>query len=114
MGRLGAFITLPNGDWVAVRYRDSHSYEVQSVAVARDSGNQWFESDKHFCGVLSYLSRNLTNELDTRKFLPEAFTNKDGSPVSPKIDELIPLFTATNLAAARKQLVAVGFKSLEQ
>jgi hypothetical protein len=53
VGRWGAFITITNSEWLAIRYRDSHSFEVQSMAVVRDSGNQWFQSQRHFRGASS-------------------------------------------------------------
>lgn len=57
VGPLGAFFTFPDGSWVAIRYRDSHAGGLWSVAIARDSGGQWYQSREHFCGAFSSFSQ---------------------------------------------------------
>src|SRR5712671_6270938 len=54
VGDLGLFVSLTNGAWVAIRYRDEHGGGVRSCAVVRDSGGGWFESGRHFCGSFMY------------------------------------------------------------
>ncbi len=52
VGSLGVFYTFPDRSWLAIRYRDSHA-SIWSVAVARDSGGNWYESREHFCAAFS-------------------------------------------------------------
>lgn len=49
--RLGAVFHFHDGSWLAIRYRDSHTFPAWSLAIARDSGGRWFESGFHFCGT---------------------------------------------------------------
>jgi len=37
VGELGLFVPLPDGEWIAIRYRDSHRNRIWSSSVARDS-----------------------------------------------------------------------------
>jgi hypothetical protein len=53
VGRLGIVFMLNGGDWIAVRYRDSHGWPGFSSSVALASNGVWLESDHHFCGALS-------------------------------------------------------------
>jgi hypothetical protein len=110
---LGAFVTPTNGGWIAIRYRDTHAGRVQSVSIARDSDGHWFECKRHFCGMLRHAARDFSREVRMRDEIPELFTNQTASvsPSStPKMEEFIPLFTAASLDAARKQLLAIGFR----
>lgn len=61
----GIYFTYPDGSWVAISYRDSHSGDVWAMGVAHDSGGNWYESREHFCGNLKFL----------RKFIDEDFRN---------------------------------------
>ena len=49
--RLGLLLDLPSGEWIAIRYRDSHAYPGYSIAIALTSDGRWFESDYHYCGL---------------------------------------------------------------
>jgi hypothetical protein len=112
---LGAFITPTNGGWIAIRYNDLHLGGIQSISIARDSDGHWFECDRHFCGALSSMSF-LEFELQMRAEHPKRFTNETASiPADgpPNVDALLPLFTATNLDAARAQLSLLGFKEFK-
>ena len=110
---LGALIVPTNGGWVAIRYRDTHAFQIQSLSIAHDSDGRWFECNRHFCGRLSSASKNLASEIRIRAEMPELFTNRMASVSTnstPTMDELISLLTATNLDAARKELLTIGFK----
>ncbi len=53
VGGLGLFVGLPSGEWVAIRYQDSHyAPGTFSLAVARCSDGSWYSSQRHFCGML--------------------------------------------------------------
>ncbi|MEZ6163331.1 MAG: hypothetical protein R3B67_02735 [Phycisphaerales bacterium] len=42
-----------DGPWVAIMYADSHSKVFASIAIARDSYGNWYQSYHHFCGSFS-------------------------------------------------------------
>jgi len=112
----GAVITPTNGGWMAIRYRDTHSYRNQSMAIVRDSDDCWFESDRHFCGVLQGTPEKIRRERRHRSENPDLFTNetdsvyfKPGTPSEP----YYRLFTAPNLDAARAQLLVLGFREFK-
>ena len=111
VGKYGAFIEPTNGGWVAIRYTDTHSGSVQSMTVVRDSDGKWFESRRHFCGVLqNNASNSIADYLRLQPELPDAFPTQTNAHGIPSPDQLIPLFHATNVDAARKQLLTLGFK----
>ena len=114
VGNLGAFIAFTNRSWIAIRYHDLHDMPlVLSLAVARDSDGRWFECERHFCGILKHASQYWVGEMEMRKEFPDSFTNRPTSASGnsmPKMEELIPLFAATNLDAARRQLLGIRFR----
>src|SRR6185436_12191545 len=57
VGYYGTFLSLRDGSWIAIRYRDNHALSLWSRAVVRDSGGRWFRSEHHFCGAL--MQRNI-------------------------------------------------------
>jgi len=93
VGDLGLMISLKNGDWIAIRYRDKHSGMIWSSSVARDSGGAWFVSDFHFCGTFSAY-----RHAKERMFGLEQFSDIRA------IDE------AKDLETARRLLVELGFR----
>ncbi len=110
---LGALIVPTNGGWIAIRYRDTHAFQIQSLSIAHDSDGRWFECERHFCGMFRNASQNLASEIRIRAEMPEFFTNQAASVSThnaPAMNELISLLTATNLDDARKELLAIGFK----
>ncbi len=50
---LSLFLKYPDGNWLAIRYEDSHAAPGWSVAIALDSKGCLYESEHHFCGALS-------------------------------------------------------------
>jgi hypothetical protein len=114
---LGAFITPTNGGWMAIRYRDSHTLGPLSKSVALDSEGHWFESEKHFCGEFRSARSLMDRERRYRAESPKLFTNqpdsiyfKPGTTTEP----YYRLFTATNLDAARKELLVLGFREFKR
>ena len=111
VGMWGVFIAPTNGGWLAIRYRDTHAPSWHSLSIAVDSDGRWFECGLHFCGKLRHVSHNFANEIRMRQEIPEFFTNR--TERAPTTEDLISLFTATNLDAARRQLVAIGFREFK-
>lgn len=103
VGSRGAFFTFPDGSWLAIRYRDSHMGGVWSVAVARDSGGNWYQSRKHFCG-----SFEITRDL-------QELSSAIGVP--PPSDEcshwILQLGASPDLETARRRVTSRYFTQLE-
>ncbi len=57
--RLGVVLDLPDGEWIAIRYRDSHAWYGYSIAVALTSDGCWLESWHHFCGQFAHYRNNV-------------------------------------------------------
>ncbi len=117
VGTLGVVIQLTNNSWIAIRYRDSHSGNIRSFAVARDSGGGWYESERHFCGSLSFwprLKSLVADEEEQRKLNPEWFTNRVSRADSdngsfPTYKEMMAIESAPDLESARAALKKIGF-----
>ncbi len=122
VGNLGLFIPLTNGAWIAIRYRDSHSGGVRSCAVARDSGGSWFESERHFCGSLSFwpqLKEDVAAEEEMRRLSPQFLSNRVSRADSdnggfPSYREMITIESAQDLESARRGLLQIGFRELRR
>ena len=115
VGYLGWFVQLTNREWIAIRYRDTHSGFVGSSAVARDSGGGWFESERHFCGRFHYwplLKEQVQGDEELRKLMPELFTNSIPLPAED-YRELIAIESASDLASARLALEKIGFRKFK-
>ena len=122
VGPFGLYIALTNGNWIAIRYRDRHSFPIVSCAVARDSGGAWFESDRHFCGSLKYWPQKkmrVEDDLELRRTNPELFTNtvplvNESSSRLPTYREMHAIETAPDLGHARSALQKIGFVVLKK
>ena len=120
----GSFIPLTNGSWIAIRYRDSHLGGIFSCAVARDSAGGWFESSRHFCGMLSGFGSELKmrqgmSAEEMRAANIEPFTNRistvrTNSLDVPTLDELVPLALAPDLQSAHGEMTKIGFIELRK
>jgi hypothetical protein len=97
VGSLGLFLELPDGSWIAIRYRDSHAMTGWSSAVALDSDGAWFISHEHFCG----------------RFKGYRLQKENEQPDIPRDTELHALETSESLAAARAKLYTMGFRITE-
>ncbi|MFA6544647.1 MAG: hypothetical protein WCS99_09500 [Limisphaerales bacterium] len=108
VGHWGAFFPLRDGSWVAVRYTDTHAAPGYYCAIAHDSGGQWFYSSHHFCGRfrIYFQFEKRTRELAAATGDTEAEVQ---SSLSRHDAQMFGLATATNLAAARAQLLTMGF-----
>jgi hypothetical protein len=117
VGNLGIVIQLTNNAWIAIRYRDTHSGDIRSMAVACDSGGGWFESRHHFCGSFGAFQahkRHLEVEEELRKLDPDHFIPTVSTPESedglmPSIHEMVAIESAPDLGSARAALMKIGF-----
>jgi hypothetical protein len=113
VGDLGAFYALPDGAWVAIRYRDCHSGGVFSSAVARDSGGKWFHSTHHFCGYLQAYGRRLAEQRGLDEAVAEGvLTNAPN--VMAGFEGIHALATSPDLGSARKNLTKLGFQEFQK
>jgi hypothetical protein len=110
---LGAFVTPTNGGWMAIRYRDTHGSGVRSLAIALDSDGRWFECGRHFCGAFAYAAGNFAHEIELREELKRVPDAETAALLDPKMNDLVPLFTAANLDSARRQMAVLGFKEFK-
>jgi hypothetical protein len=114
---LGTFLTFTNGDWVAIRYRDTHAGRVQSHALARTSDGRWLESERHFCGTIQGLGRRAAEwrdkDAESREFWlsswQESGPARNTNSVPSGLD-LVPLLEASNLDSAVRALLRLGFR----
>jgi hypothetical protein len=117
VGPLGVVLVLPERDWVAIHYEDSHrDYATWSQAVALDSGGNWYESQTHFCGHLGCAYQDLEGR---RKSLEEERSrNPEDWPPKPKQGylfyqyHLLAIQEAKNLEEARGHLEVLGFTQM--
>lgn len=93
VGHLGAVLEVQGGEWVAIRYRDSHAGPGWSSAVARDSGGGWWVSGEHFCG----------------RFVIHLRLKEQGKEGSP---DLCAVENAASLEVARSLLMGLGFRAV--
>lgn len=126
IGGLGLYLQSTNGWWIAIRYRDSHSGGIWSVAVAKDSGGQFYDSHHHYCGTLRAFGQDWERY---SKGWKEAMEQPDpmirhqwlqemeqfqGEAIAKRFPELLRVAQATNLAEARVQLQKAWFSRIAQ
>ncbi len=114
VGSLGIFIPLHDGSWIAIRYRDTHAGRLYSLAIARDSGGNWYKSTYHFCG--SFNIYRIERKWQEDDQLERAESGETGpSPAirskgSETLATLDAVFSAPSLESGRRQLLKLGFK----
>jgi hypothetical protein len=103
--RAGFFAETKSGDWIAVRYADSHSFPAWSISIARDSGSMWWESDEHFCGEMFIHAMRETS--------PERYAEMlaDAEPGSV-LHAVAAIEASPDLDTARQHLIALGFRPM--
>jgi len=117
VGDLGIFIPIRDGSWIAIRYRDSHAGRIASLAIARDSGGGWFESDVHFCGAFNAYNHERQSLDEIRSELArlgETDTNMTSRARSEIFVALDTIYAARSLQAARQPLLKLGFEPMPQ
>jgi hypothetical protein len=117
VGGLGIFIPIRDGSWIAIRYRDTHAGRIASLAVARDSGGSWFESDYHFCGAFAgyrHERRSMEEIRSELAKLGETDTNLTTRARSDTAAALDATYSAASLEDGRQQLSKLGFEPLKK
>lgn len=105
VGSLGAFFSFPDDSWMAIRYRDSHAGGIWSVAIARDSGGNWYQSREHFCGVFG----KVRDELEYYAAISEPLPSTDDQ----KSAWIQRLAASPNLATARERIESRYFNRIK-
>lgn len=114
-GGLGVVLRCQDSGWIAVAYRDSHSFPGSfSCAVARCSDGRWFASGVHFCGLFSHeRSRKRMIEeaikfahADDERAEVRARWTQDGGPVHD-------IEAAASLQDAERVLISMGFAPMD-
>jgi hypothetical protein len=105
------------GEWIAVRYRDSHVLPgAFSVAIARCSDGEWLESHEHYCGKFAAYRRllklreeflNAARSEDERRAEAGAFERD----YAGSLGELRQIELNMDLAGAKAALRKMGFWS---
>ncbi len=116
VGRLGVFIPIRDGSWIAIRYRDTHAFTVASLAVAHDSGGGWYESDHHFCGAFASYRQDRRRMDEIRSELVKLGEVETNVITSARPDIFLTLdaiASADSLEDARAQLLKLGFEPLK-
>lgn len=108
VGDLGLFVSLPDGEWIAIRYCDSHSNRIWSSAVARDSKGEWWISDRHFCGKLQAVREQRKMAEDTK-----ILGMPDSSSQCCIDQEILQFANSKTLSGARKELEEMGFQQFQ-
>lgn len=91
----GVALTLPDKNWLAIRYTCSHCQWGNDVSIAMDSAGGWYQSDKHFCGSFRFLRSMASGNIPASGGWGAA------------------LVQAGDLTAARQALLALGFTPME-
>jgi hypothetical protein len=111
VGPLGLFLTYPDGSWMAIRYRDMHAWSVRSLSIVRDSGGQWFESRRHFCGMLAAFRSKYELERDARE---SGDTEEAQFLTHSSYSGIHAVAESKNLEDARKQLLKIDFTPMKR
>lgn len=114
----GAFVSFPDGAWLAIRHGHTHAGGAWSESVALDSEGRWYESRYVFCGALSIVSRNIANEkeyaleqnmpADDKKYLLDSLRN-----YRTNYPDVYSLMESTKLADSRRYLQKLEFKQID-
>ena len=108
VGSLGAFYTFRDGSWLAVCYRDSHGGGIWSVAIARDSGGNWYESREHFCGAF-----RADRRLQQHEQLAIALGESPEAPSDERSRWILQLRASPDLQTARQRITSRYFTQLQ-
>jgi hypothetical protein len=108
VGRLGVYVPLADGSWIAISYHDTHSGTIASLAIARDSGDNWYESTEHYCGSLRGLTLRIEQEQAQVPMDERSLTE-----VPCDEGDLCDLYRSADLDEARAFLQQIGFTPFE-
>lgn len=113
VGSLGILIPYTNGQWIAIRYRDSHAWPGWSSAVALDSDKRFYESRRHFCGLLSAYVRAAELQREISKEMAEMGDTNTVNYLSG-FEDIHAVASANGLQSAVPLLLKMGFRRLDQ
>jgi len=112
IGYLGILFHLEDESWIAIRYVDTHSLNIQSSAIALDSQGRWYESDEHFCGRFN--SCKLKYDAILRWFAdPNGTMDSKKGLKTDYLQNLEPICEvdhSPNIEVAVERLLKLGFK----
>ncbi|HLP84147.1 MAG TPA: hypothetical protein VK157_07340 [Phycisphaerales bacterium] len=112
--RLGIDIDLPDGTWIVIDYRDSHSYPGYSLAYALTSDGTWYTSREHFCGRWGSMSEKLKQMKQYRDSNDELEREMSAyAEQSLKNDPQARIVFANTLTEAKAELIAIGFEQVQ-
>jgi len=106
--RLGVLLELPDGEWIAIRYSDSHAWPGYSIAVALTSDGRWLESSYHYCGLFRGYKHHLerVQEATTEE---ERGIFEDAIASRENLHRLRTIETQRTLDEAVEELLAMDF-----
>ncbi|MGI5868424.1 MAG: hypothetical protein ACOX9C_03125 [Kiritimatiellia bacterium] len=111
VGSFGLLLEYANGQWIAIRYRDSHPGRWSS-AIALDSNRNFYESRHHFCGRL----RSYSRLAEQQKELAEEFAAMGKTNAVNQLsgfEDIHAVASADDLDHAIPFLLEMGFKPLK-
>jgi len=113
VGSLGLLITYTNGQWIAIRYRDSHAWPGFSSAIALDSDRRFYESRIHFCGRLSAYARIAERQ---KAVVEELAAQGETNTVNflSGFADIHAVASANDLKSGIPQLLKLGFQQLDE
>jgi hypothetical protein len=106
--RLGVLLELPDGEWIAIRYRDSHAWPGYSIAVALTSDGRWLESSYHYCGLFG-IYKHLLERLQEATTEEERGIFEDEIASRENLHRLRTIETQRTLDEAVEELLAMDF-----
>ncbi len=112
VGSLGMLFTYTNGEWIAIRYLDSHVWPGWSSATALDSDKQLYESRHHFCGRFRAYRRAAMRQRDFNAELA-AMGDTNTIDLLSGFEDIHALASASGLQTAVPLLLDLEFRRLD-
>ena len=107
VGERGYLFSSPQGEWVAIRYVDSHIWPGSWIAVSVDSRGNWWVSNEHYCGLFLSYRRQLER-------VANAKTDEEREYHADRVASF-PLLTklqnAPSLESSHETLRELGFRA---
>jgi hypothetical protein len=113
VGDLGVFLTFQDGSWMAIKYSDSHAGRVVSSAIIRDSEDQWYSSDYHFCGYFTVYKERVEAAKRIENLTDEDLSKGANSLAMAGFEDIHQLIISPDLKTARKNLEPFNVEKLE-
>lgn len=101
VGDLGVFLELKSGNWIAIRYNDSHRPRWWSSAVALDSQGGWYISNVHFCGRFLAYPRYRYDKINGKIPIFDKF-----------LEELWAIEQSSDISSVKESMINLGFQSV--